>query len=110
MGGLHYGKTGSNLVVRTFIEEFSRTYDIKPIDKFLINSTYMSNAKILEIADGVRIGTTLVAAMVNEDYLHWISVGDSHIYLYRDKKITLLNSDHTYEKRLKEAYRQGGYK
>jgi len=107
MGGLSLGKKASNLVVRTFLEEFTRTYNIHPIKKFLINTTYISNAKVLEFSTERNIGTTLVAVLINNGRLYWTSVGDSYIYLYREKELNLLNEQHTFAKELAVAYEAG---
>jgi serine/threonine protein phosphatase PrpC len=107
MGGLSSGKKASNLVTETFLQEFSQMYNIKSINKFLINTTYISNSKVLEVAQGKNLGTTLVAAVIKDNILYWISVGDSHIYLYRDNELHLLNEDHIYANRLKKAYKAG---
>ena len=45
-------------------------------------------------------GSTLVAGIIKEQKLHWISVGDSHIYLYRGGKLLLLNREHIYQNEL----------
>jgi serine/threonine protein phosphatase PrpC len=107
MGGFSAGKKASELVVKTFLEEFSRTYDINTINKFLINTTYISNAKVLEFSEDNRMGTTLVAAMLNKNSLYWITVGDSRIYLYRNKELKLINEEHVLANKLKKAYKAG---
>ena len=45
-------------------------------------------------------GTTLAAAVVHQQALHWIAVGDSRIYLYRAGRVTLLTADHVYAREL----------
>ena len=44
---------------------------------------------------GGRSGATLVAVHLLEDRLHWLSVGDSAIYLARDGGVFQLNREHT---------------
>lgn len=41
------------------------------------------------------MGGTVVATLVKEDRLHWISVGDSTLYLYRGGRLHQLNEVHT---------------
>ena len=41
------------------------------------------------------MGTTLVAAIVRDDEVSWISVGDSPFYLIADGQLTRLNADHS---------------
>lgn len=41
------------------------------------------------------MGTTVLAATVRNATLHWISVGDSPLYLFRDGVLRQLNQDHS---------------
>jgi serine/threonine protein phosphatase PrpC len=41
------------------------------------------------------MGATLVAPLLVEDRLYWISVGDSPLYLHRDGRLQQLNEDHS---------------
>jgi len=41
------------------------------------------------------MGTTLVAAIVRNDEVSWISVGDSPFYLIASRQLTRLNADHS---------------
>lgn len=48
-----------------------------------------------EAAGLVDIGTTLVLAVVQERRLHWVSVGDSPLFLIRDGEARRVNEDHS---------------
>ncbi len=106
MGGLTSGRKASQLAVETFREEFVQTYDLEPI-KFLVNTTYLSNSAILDLAKGRKMGTTLVAVIAVGDLLYWVSVGDSRIFLYRNQELTNLNQQHVFANKLKQAYQAG---
>lgn len=41
-----------------------------------------------------KCGSTLIAVLVAQDQFHWVSVGDSRIYLYREGYVNQLNTDH----------------
>jgi len=41
-----------------------------------------------------KCGSTLIAVLVAKDQFHWVSVGDSRIYLYREGFVNQLNTDH----------------
>lgn len=41
------------------------------------------------------MGATLIAPVIEADRLHWISIGDSPLYLYRDGHLRQLNQDHS---------------
>jgi formylglycine-generating enzyme required for sulfatase activity/serine/threonine protein phosphatase PrpC len=42
------------------------------------------------------MGCTMVGVLIEGKNLWWVSVGDSHLYLLRDRKLTKLNADHSY--------------
>ena len=46
-------------------------------------------------ADCHGMGSTLVVAVLISDELHWISVGDSPLFLFRNNELTQLNEDHS---------------
>ena len=41
------------------------------------------------------MGTTLLATVIREDELYWVSVGDSPLFLFRDGELRQLNQDHS---------------
>lgn len=41
------------------------------------------------------MGATLLATVIANNKLHWISVGDSPLYLFRDGRLRQLNEDHS---------------
>ena len=53
------------------------------------------------------MGTTLLALLVNNDSIQWISVGDSPLYLYRDGKLMRINADHSLTPIINERLRLG---
>jgi protein phosphatase len=54
-----------------------------------------------------KSGTTLTAALIYGDRLHWASVGDSRIYILRGGDIVQVSRDHNYSMLLREYVRQG---
>jgi len=48
------------------------------------------------------MATTLVCAVLKNDYVHWVNVGDSRLYLLRDKKLVQVTQDQTLAKFLIE--------
>ncbi|MCI8599588.1 MAG: serine/threonine-protein phosphatase [Lachnospiraceae bacterium] len=41
-------------------------------------------------------GATLIAAWIKDQKVYWASVGDSHLYLFREEELHQLNQEHTY--------------
>ena len=55
----------------------------------------------------LTMGTTLVGVLVTHRTLHWISVGDSPLFLFREGKIQRLNADHSLTPIIEERVRSG---
>jgi protein phosphatase len=105
MGGAQAGEVASRLAAESFEavgrgEESPETY-LRAIAR-------TANARIhrLAEADSSRsgMGTTLTAALVEDDEVGFAHVGDSRAYLYRDGELKLLTSDHSL---VEELRRQG---
>ncbi|HEY7150064.1 MAG TPA: Stp1/IreP family PP2C-type Ser/Thr phosphatase [Solirubrobacterales bacterium] len=105
MGGAQAGEVASRLAAESFEavargEESPEAY-LKAIAK-------TANARIHRLAqtDSSRsgMGTTLTAALVEEDEVGLAHVGDSRAYLFREGELKLLTSDHSL---VEELRRQG---
>lgn len=107
MGGYTQGKMASSVAVETFIDKFSNTGNVHPIDRFFRETASLSNQRVLEQGKGERTGTTLVAVIIADDELHWVSVGDSAIVLFRDGELEILNKMHIFQRVLEERYVSG---
>lgn len=57
--------------------------------------------------DTPAMGTTLLAAWISRQNLHWISVGDSLLMLWRDGQLRRLNADHSLSPILEDRVKQG---
>lgn len=95
MGGLEDGKQISEGAVDTLLQLFQALNDEGDIPRQLKEG-------ICAVSDGLfqrfagRSGTTVVAVRIFQDSLHWVSVGDSAIYLMRGGGVFHLNQEHTY--------------
>lgn len=107
MGGYSNGKLASNIVVNTFIQEFTSTLDLHPIENFFVNTANLCNRAVLDKAKGKRMGTTLIATIVSEGCLYWASIGDSAIIHFKDGELTNLNKKHVYKAVLEDRYISG---
>ncbi len=96
MGGHAAGDVASRAAVRGFVQAYG-THGRAP-DR-LQSALDRANAAIGEEVDRDAalsgMGATLVAAAVTEQGLHWISVGDSPLYLFRGGRLERLNEDHS---------------
>ena len=99
MGGHTSGDIASDIVVRKF---FHAWHDLEAPDEIPDRLIFALQAANLAIYDRVMsepelagMGTTLVAAHVEGDRLHWISVGDSPLWLFQDGELARLNANHS---------------
>jgi PPM family protein phosphatase len=105
MGGAQAGEVASRLAAESF-EPVQRGEESP--EAYLRAIARTANARIhrLAQADSSRsgMGTTLTAAMVEDDEVSFAHVGDSRAYVFRDGKLKLLTSDHSL---VEELRRQG---
>ena len=97
MGGHIGGDTASSTVVRTFAQTYHSTTG--PIPDRLRSCLYAANeaiAKSIEEDPALEgMGSTVVAAVVSQKGMDWISVGDSPLWLFRNGELIRLNADHS---------------
>lgn len=111
MGGLALGEDASRVAVQVFMREYFRKETSIPIPQRLEEALIASNTAVYDAAlkDGEEheLGTTIVAVLIHERKLYWLSVGDSRIYHLRNNHINLLTSDHTYQNQLLKDVENG---
>lgn len=98
MGGHSGGALASQTAATAFISRFLELQEMSP-DEALQESLRVAHEAIqLQISEHgapTDMGTTLVAAYVNRFDVHWISVGDTHLYRYHSGELEKLNKDHS---------------
>lgn len=52
-------------------------------------------------------GCTLLIVVIHRDLLYWVSIGDSHLYLFRKNQLYQINEDHTLSNQLLQDYLHG---
>ncbi len=110
VGGLTHGSEASQSAVRTFLQAYRLKSPAESIPEALARSLREANAAVLRVASApsaAGAGTTLVAAVLHDQSLYWISAGDSRIYLLRGSRLTRVTSDHVYARELDEQAAQG---
>ncbi len=100
MGGHAAGNVASNMVVATFNKTFQSRFPTKDVADALTESLTRSNdqirASVKETPALRGMGCTMVSAYLEDNKLYWVSVGDSHLYLLRDRELIKQNADHSY--------------
>ncbi len=104
MGGHALGRETSQIAVKTLVDGYPRKAPDEPVFTALRRLTGEANTAIRDLAaqEGQldNAGTTLAAAVIHQQHLHWLSVGDSRIYLCHAGQVTQLSVDHTYARDL----------
>ena len=111
MGGHAAGDTASKIAatkaVATLIDLDARA-DPEPALQGTLAAVNNALAAHVQANPQVRgMGTTLVAALVRGQRLHWASVGDSHLYLVRNGQAQKLNADHSMKPQLDRLVQEG---
>ena len=94
MGGLADGKAISEAAVDSFLQLFQTLDETGDVPRQLLTGTCAINDALFQRFGG-RSGTTAVAVWILRDRLHWISVGDSAIFLMRHGGVFQVNREHT---------------
>lgn len=110
MGGQVAGEVASSSAVNGFVESFTSN-NSKNLPLKLSVALDKANRSLAKcIAKNPKfhgMGATLIAAHIEPGGINWVSVGDSILYLYRDKKLQRLNADHSMMPVLQESVRRG---
>jgi len=100
MGGLEGGRQASGAAVAAFLAAYSRKTIAEQIPAALTRSLSEANAAVKAVAQQMgteeSTGTTLVAGVIHNTSLYWISAGDSRMYVLRQGHLARVNADHTY--------------
>jgi len=106
MGGHEKGEEASRMAVEILPREYYASEESN-ISRSLVRSVQDANSAIFEKAKGSsekhQMGTTVSTLVLKGDSAHVAHVGDSRIYLVRDKKLIQLTTDHTKVEELSRA-------
>ncbi|WOO36498.1 Stp1/IreP family PP2C-type Ser/Thr phosphatase [Anaerocolumna sp. AGMB13020] len=98
MGGHNAGDYASRFCVETFIEIIEKTEVSQPVGA-MSQGILLTNERLLKEADSKPelqgMGTTFVVATVINNNLYVANVGDSRLYLIRNKNIRQITEDHS---------------
>ena len=100
MGGHAAGNVASNMAVQAFNKHVTANYPSEHLHEVLNGAVLKANHSIAETIketpalDGM--GCTMVGALLQGNKIWWASVGDSHLYLIRNRELSKINADHSY--------------
>ena len=100
MGGHAAGNVASNMAIQSFNKFLTSRFPFTEPAEVLRQAVLEANQSIADTIHETPalkgMGCTLVCAVIDEARLHWVSVGDSHLYVCRDGTLEKLNADHSY--------------
>lgn len=102
MGGLADGDKVSQKIIMSMMQDAMKA-SVEPRQNNLYPLLSFANREVnhmLRNMSSARSGSTIVAVLADKQRFHWISVGDSRVYLFRNGKMIQINSEHVYEKEL----------
>ena len=111
MGGMEHGDVASQTAVRAIREAYAQKLPAESIPAALERAARKANEQVIAAALNLGlkegVGTTLVAAVLHNGYLYFVSVGDSAIYHVRGGDIHMVNRPHVFANLLDQAADRG---
>ena len=106
MGGLNNGSVYSKTAVQAALQSFRDERAEKSDEATLLRILKRAREAVENtgLTDG---GTTFIAALIRDQMLHFVSVGDSRICLMRNGGIIQLNREHIYGRELDDMAANG---
>ena len=99
MGG-HVGSGNASVIaVNTFVKRYQTEISKNTsIQKALGHALTAANKAVYDANQKINadMGTTLVSCVIHNKQLHWVSVGDSSLYLYTKGKLSKINKSHSH--------------
>ena len=101
MGGMAGGEIASKTAAGYISERLGGISEAEELSSVMVQITREANVMVRELMsdDGqpLKAGTTMVAIAIKEGELHWCSVGDSKIYIFKDGIFKCLTNEHNYK-------------
>lgn len=97
MGGHAAGEVASRQAIESLFEHYYADVELSPAES-LQEAAARANESIFSQASGDKagMGTTLVAAVIKEDHLWVLNVGDSRAYLLHQGELAQITHDHSW--------------
>ncbi len=108
MGGHNAGDYASRYTIETIVEEIGSSSNDSPVivlEKAIQSANRLIRQKSFEDEDLSGMGTTVVAATIDDDRLCVANVGDSRLYVINNREIKQITRDHSL---VEEMVRMGG--
>ena len=111
MGGLSGGERASALAAHGMARYLLEHAQAEDIPTEMGRAALRLNEEVKNLRDPanqkIEAGTTLTTVFLRNGKMFWCSIGDSHIYLYRDGTLEQLNIDHNFGVQLDQMALEG---
>lgn len=107
IGGYINGNLASRITVDTYLDEFKKNDVLNNISYFFQKSAVLSNERIRDEFGEAKGGTTVVGVVVEGNRMHWTSVGDSNIAVFRNGRLIPINRKENVKNWLEDQYFAG---
>jgi len=111
MGGHAGGETASRTVCEAMTLSLAEAAPDQAVANCLLQALRLANKQVGQAADNRPdlhgMGTTALGVCFSETGLAWVSVGDSPLYLIRNRELALLNEDHSLAPALDQLVEMG---
>ncbi len=111
MGGLEGGERASALAIDTVFRDYLKEMPLKNAAHFLYREAVKADNRVYNLTDRngklLGAGTTMVGAYIQGNYITWVSVGDSKIYIIRNNAMHTVVREHNYRQMLNERLQNG---
>jgi serine/threonine protein phosphatase PrpC len=109
MGGMEHGDLASQTAVRALLDAYALKTPDESIPDALERGLREANRRVLAQGLGSEdgVGTTLVAVVLHGETMHFISVGDSGLFLVSAGQVQMVNRPHVYANVLDHAVARG---
>lgn len=111
MGGMNGGEFASQTAATIFIDDYYKETPISDMQKFLCKEAKKMDKAVHALTDEdgnpLNGGTTVVAVVIEDNKMYFLSVGDSKLYILRNNEIMAINREHNYRLSLNERLKNG---
>ena len=114
LGGHRAGEVASHIAVESIAASVQACENFDHPESLLEEAFISANQEIVEQAQGSEsqkgMGTTCVSALIIGQKLYMANIGDSRLYMLRNRELKQLTFDHTWMEELSEAGLSGDIK
>lgn len=107
IGGYINGNVASQIAVETYLDEFENVNAFANTSFYFQKAAVLANERIRDEFGEAKGGTTVVAVLIEDNKLHWTSVGDSNIAVYRNNRLITVNRKENVKNWLEDQYLSG---